>query len=309
MASFNENYSYIDAVRFFSEVVTQEFLVTHEAFFVSLLYEGFNVENYYARLRNSAITAKRDGNEFAEDMVKLIALCLTRGNNITKFSKDNMKGYTEVMTLCTRYDIHPNSKGSNMSLSRVCNVFPGTTFDIFSNSIKKDGMSYPVSEIEIGIKNSQLFSCGVVPALLPKENINAGGSAFRFILAVIYSTHQSVKFEVRLPGKSKNTLGYYFGDCLKYALSGNTGSMMPSTISTDMIAKMPLDGIDSKEVVAALQVILSSGFKPAAVEVTQIDRLMAHCHSKGIALSVALKKSDIKNLTVKIVDDLIRHAA
>lgn len=296
----NQDFSYNDSLLLIVKLLDGTFLEGKKAHFTELMYIGFNVDTFFQGLRRSAIAANVTKRVFIEDMVDLIALAITRGNNYNTLSDANCKRNAVIRNLITRYNIQTTSKGSNMSLSRVCSVFPTITIAVFEQLMANENMTYPVSETEIGIPGTQFLSCSAIPSILEKGQLQEGNNAVMFIVFIIYSCHQSAKFS-RKGGMGRDlSPAQFFGDCIKFAKAANAGSMVSDAGRTACVEKLGNITIQNKDLVAALDKLVSDrSFAPSATNDTVFELLLNTCHDKNKLLSASIGNASLLTLTME----------
>lgn len=296
----NQDFTYNDSLVLIAALLDAEFLEGRKAHFTDMMFIGFNVDSFFQNLRKSAIAAKVTKNGFIEDMVELIALANTRGNNFQTLNEGNCKRHEAIKILITRYNIQTTSKGSNMSLSRVCSVFPTINIAVFEQLMTNENMTFPVSETEIGLAGTQILSCSAIPSMLEKAQVQEGQNAVIFIVFIIYSCHQSAKYSRK--GGVGNTLSpaQFFSDCVKFAKAANIGSMVSDLGRAKYAEKLAGVNVTSKGLMAALDKLVSDrSFAPSATNETVFELLMNTCYVKNKTLSAAIPNVNLLTLTME----------
>lgn len=197
-------------------------------------YSGFSISTIYEEFLRIVTTNNLSDDKIAEDLTYMLGLYFVRGPNTGKMDSDNTIGsdssYTEIQNLIKRYDLKLNKSGAKtITLVRLVMVFPVPAYNVYK-SIKPEYLNHPITEAEIGLSKSQLFSLPFTPCFLSHSDLFKDGTSAMILLVYnIYQSHLSYRtrqnfVENKFIYSTKDPLDN-FNESTKYSLLASHGSL------------------------------------------------------------------------------------
>lgn len=197
-------------------------------------YSGFSISVIYEEFLRIVTEAKLTDEQIASDLTNLLGLYFVRGPNTNKITADNTIGsatsFSTIQNLIKKYGLQLNkANAKTITLVRLVMVFPVPAYNIYKN-LKPEHINYPITESEIGLPKSQIFSLPFIPSFLAYSDLFK--DSLQGVILVIYNIYQSHlsyrtkknMIEGKISYSTKDPLEN-FPEATKYSLLASHGSL------------------------------------------------------------------------------------
>lgn len=158
-----------------ARVEQQDFAETLQITLSQFEYQGLNVLGITNEIYRRGVAAGKARSEIREDIVKMIVLFLSRGNNIDKMmTRTNDAGRILIQSFKQVYSLSNNvGRGGNtvITLSRVATVFPVITVRILASPTIRIPRAVTLSTSDFGSNFPSQMQTVIVAAILPKSDL------------------------------------------------------------------------------------------------------------------------------------------
>lgn len=138
-------------------------------------YSDFSISVVYEEFLRIVTEAKLSDEQITIDLTNLLGLYFVRGPNTAKITADNTIGsstsFSTIQNLIKTYGLQLNkATAKTITLVRLVMVFPVPAYNIYKG-LKPEHVNYPITESEIGLPGSQIFSLPFVPSILAYSDL------------------------------------------------------------------------------------------------------------------------------------------